>query len=1005
MSKIRERLAELRPSSITGGAPFYPLAILFALNAVDELDRAAFNVLTPNIRDHFRLDIQGIFTVIALVGVAVLILQIPIAHFADRANRTRIATVGASVWAGFSVLTGLAPTILILGIARAGSGIGQAVNFPTHNSLLADYYDVSVRPKVYGFHRAANSIGQIVGPLAAGGLAYVFGWRTPFVLFGIPTLIFVLMSLQLKEPVRGAQERAVMGASAESIQIEESPPSFAEAYRLLFQVRTLRRIWYSLPFLASAFIGFGSLLSIYYEQVFGLDEAQRGIVFALSEPAQILGLLITVPIANRLMARDPGLGVRFLGISLVLTAVTWTVFIVSPVLAISVGGQIIVAGLFSVVGPGVLAALSLALPPKVRSLGFTLGGIFYLPGYILLVIIGALADAWGVRQGMALMIPVLLVGAAVISSAGRFMASDIHKVRVSAVAQADVQAARRRGEVKLLLVRGLDVAYDNVQVLFGVDFEVGEGEIVALLGTNGAGKSTLLKSISGLVDAQAGAIVFDGRDMTYTPPNEVAARGVLQVPGGRGIFPSLTVAENINLGGWLYRRDPAHVKAATERVLGYFPVLRERWDQKAGNLSGGEQQMLTLGMAFIAKPRLLMIDELSLGLAPVIVEQLLGIVRAIRDQGTTIILVEQSVNVALTVAHTAYFMEKGEIRFHGPTTELLERPDLLRSVFLEGAASAKRIAESTQLATVARGGHDLVKREFTAVCEHCGTVHRMVLDVAELSKGFGGIKAVDEVSFNVRRGEILGIIGPNGAGKTTVFDLVSGFLVADRGRILVDDVDVTTRGPDERARAGLGRSFQDARLFPSMTVEQTIAVALERHVATPDPLAAVLGSPATRMSERRVTERVEQLIELMGLDAFANKFVSELSTGTRRVVDLACTLAHEPKVILFDEPSSGIAQRETEALGPLLLDIRDKTGAALVVIEHDMPLVTTVSDRMIALELGRVIAEGTPADVVTHPQVVESYLGASAEAINRSGAAALKPSGGKARRRKASAPR
>src|SRR5205814_4348698 len=134
---------------------------------------------------------------------------------------------------------------------------------------------------------------------------------------------------------------------------------------------------------------------------------------------------------------------------------------------------------------------------------------------------------------------------------------------------------------------------------------------------------------------------------------------------GKGVFPGLTVAENLRIAGWLYQRDTAYLKQAVEQVLTFFPVLRGRWEQPAGNLSGGEQQMLTLGQAFIAKPRLLMIDELSLGLAPIIVEQLLQIVEAIRDRGTTIILVEQSVNVALTIAETAYFMEKGEIRFHG----------------------------------------------------------------------------------------------------------------------------------------------------------------------------------------------------------------------------------------------------------------------------------------------------------------------------------------------------
>ena len=211
-----------------------------------------------------------------------------------------------------------------------------------------------------------------------------------------------------------------------------------------------------------------------------------------------------------------------------------------------------------------------------------------------------------------------------------------------------------------------------------------EGEIVALLGTNGAGKSTLLKAISGVVEADRGAIVLDGRDITHAPPNEIAALGIVQMPGGKGVFGSLTVKENLDLAGWTNRRDADGVKKAIAEALETFPILGERLDSPAANLSGGQQQMLALAMSFIMRPKVLLIDELSLGLAPVIVGQLLPIVQRMAADGVTVVLVEQSVNVALTVADRAYFMERGEIRFSGPTAELLERPDLLRSVFLSG---------------------------------------------------------------------------------------------------------------------------------------------------------------------------------------------------------------------------------------------------------------------------------------------------------------------------------
>jgi ABC-type branched-subunit amino acid transport system ATPase component/ABC-type branched-subunit amino acid transport system permease subunit len=553
-----------------------------------------------------------------------------------------------------------------------------------------------------------------------------------------------------------------------------------------------------------------------------------------------------------------------------------------------------------------------------------------------------------------------------------------------------IRAAPKRQEIPsdaLLRVENLDVAYGKAQVLFGVDFHVTDGEIVALLGTNGAGKSTLLTAICGLVTPTGGTITFDGADITKDGPNETVTQGIVLMPGSRGVFPTLTVEENLRLAAWLYRKDEAYVRQATDQVLDYFPVLRERWMQKAGNLSGGEQQMLTLSQVFLAKPKVLMIDELSLGLSPVIVERLLEIVRAIHANGTSIVLVEQSVNIAVTLAQRAVFLEKGEVRFHGPTAALLDRPDLLRAVFLSDKAR-----RSSALAGVQ-------KQPFVATCKTCGHEHDVALTTSELSVSFGGIRAVDDVSFDVREHQILGIIGPNGAGKTTVFDMISGFVQPTSGRISLDGTDVTEATADQRAVLGLGRSFQDARLFPAMTVRQAIATALDRHVKVRDPIAAFLISPAVRVSEKDVAQQVDRLIELLNLEAFADKFVGELSTGTRRVVDLACSLAHDPKVLLLDEPSSGLAQRETEALAPVLVDIRDQTGAALIVIEHDIPLITAVSDDLLALELGRVVVRGDPDEVIHHPAVVEGYLGSSEDVIRRSGRRASQSGNGGRKRR------
>ena len=279
-----------------------------------------------------------------------------------------------------------------------------------------------------------------------------------------------------------------------------------------------------------------------------------------------------------------------------------------------------------------------------------------------------------------------------------------------------------------------------------------------------------------------------------------------------------------------------------------------------------------------------------------------------------------------------------------------------------------------------------------------------ILSVRDVAVAFGGVVAVDDVAFDVPRGQVLGLIGPNGAGKTTLFDAICGFVATSSGTIHLGDKDITGMAPAERSRVGLGRSFQDAKLFPSLTVAETLALALERKIKTQGPVSTVFGMPWVWSAEKTVTNRVEELIDLLHLGAFHDKFISELSTGSRRIVDLACVLAHEPTVLLLDEPSSGIAQRETEALGPLLRRVKDVTGCTMLLVEHDMPLVTSVADELIALETGRVIARGTPKQVTNDHRVIEAYLGTDERVVTRSGVATkARPSRNGAPKRKSAA--
>ncbi|HVL32122.1 MAG TPA: ATP-binding cassette domain-containing protein, partial [Actinomycetota bacterium] len=533
----------------------------------------------------------------------------------------------------------------------------------------------------------------------------------------------------------------------------------------------------------------------------------------------------------------------------------------------------------------------------------------------------------------------------------------------AALADEEVARARRENRDQMLLVRDVDVTYDGTQVLFGVSCNVGAGEIVALLGTNGAGKSTLLRAIVGLQEASNGAIFVDGADITHAPPHENARRGIVMVPGGHAVFPTLTVRENLTTAAGAAELSDEDARARIEEVLELFPALRERYGQQAGNLSGGEQQMLALGQAFLWRPRLLMIDELSLGLAPAVVDLLVRTVRKIHEQGTTVMLVEQSVNVALTIAERAIFMEKGEIRFDGPVAELMRRPDLLRAVFMGGALGT--------------GGGRAPKRKRALERES-------VIRAENVWVRYGGVEALRGASIEAAAGEIVGIIGPNGAGKTTLFDVLAGHATAAEGTVTLAGIDVTVTPPHARALSGLGRSFQDARLFGSLTVRECIALAFERSLRVRNPIAAALYLPKARADERRIRRKVERLVILLGLRAYADKFVHELSTGTRRAVDIACIMASEPSAVLLDEPSSGLAQAEAEALAPLLTTLVRETNCAMLVIEHDLPLVSSIADRLVAMDLGTTIATGAPEEVLADQRVVSSYLAATDDIIKRS---------------------
>jgi branched-chain amino acid transport system ATP-binding protein len=236
----------------------------------------------------------------------------------------------------------------------------------------------------------------------------------------------------------------------------------------------------------------------------------------------------------------------------------------------------------------------------------------------------------------------------------------------------------------LLEVKDLDVSYGDINVLYDVSLQVEEGTIVALVGANGSGKTTLLKTISGLVRAKKGEILLSGEPLQHHNPPEIVDRGVIHVPEGRRLFSSLTVMENLKLGAYLPRTRPLFAETV-ERVFTLFPVLKNRKDQKAGTLSGGEQQMLAIGRAVMSHPRLMMLDEPSLGLSPILVKTIFGLISTLNEQKTTILLVEQNVNQALKIAHQAYVLKNGRIVMCGKGCDLLVNEDVCKAYIGERA--------------------------------------------------------------------------------------------------------------------------------------------------------------------------------------------------------------------------------------------------------------------------------------------------------------------------------
>jgi ABC-type branched-subunit amino acid transport system ATPase component/MFS family permease len=685
------------------GVSTWPLALLTATYAVSLSDQYLFSSVVPFLKHDFRLS----DTQIGVLGSAFLITAtlgtLPFGMLVDRVRRTRVIAWGALVWSFALLWNGLAGGFLTLLAARAALGIAQPAAGPASQSLLADYYPVNQRSKVMSVYQVGQLTAFFLIPVGAL-MAVSWGWRSAFYFFALPGFVVAALVWRLKEPVRGAQDRLHGNRAVADVGPSSAYQAVAQrvAYREILRGRTYLVALVSTAIGGFFFGGIGVWTVTFLTRYHRLTVPQASAAVSLFALGGLIGALGSGYAADRLAnAGYPAARVIVAGGSRLLCAPLMFVAFAVPnvvvmLLAFTLGAALIIAPL-----PPLNAALADVLHPNLRGRGVALYSVVKsLCEGTSPILFGLLADRIGLRTAFLVLIPLVAVAGLLLLAFGT---ANYGRDRARVLDALSSSAARPPGDVgqnpdggglgpsdgngpvpsdvgprpaptdpadsetdALLMLSSIDFSYGQIRVLFDLDLRLPVGGCHVLLGRNGVGKTTLLSCIAGLLDPQGGRMWFRGEELGGVPPDQRSRMGISLVVGGKATFPGLSLRDNLWMGAYSFTKQRRLVNDRLDAVLDVFPALRERLGQAAGTLSGGEQQMMALGRALMSGPELLLIDELSMGLAPLVVEEIVPVLGDIVRLGTTLLVVEQSVQVALRIADNVLYMDRVGIRALGP---------------------------------------------------------------------------------------------------------------------------------------------------------------------------------------------------------------------------------------------------------------------------------------------------------------------------------------------------